>query len=294
MRNLHGEGVSDSKIVRATRLEKITFGTHVCAVPNGCADPCLLEIPMPSPPKKLLRKAYPIYRPILRYLGSLDVIARIHATDKAAHGYITHYQTHLQHLRSRRVKILEIGVGGYNDPGQGGSSLRMWKDYFPRGEIFALDIHDKRSLQEDRIKIFIGDQSDAGFLDDFGKQHGPFDVIVDDGSHMSPHVITSFHALFPHVKPGGHYVVEDLFFSYDPEMGGSRDDLNTAETSVGMLKTLIDDMQYKYIPGRQPVRFGDQITGISFYPKICFIQKGDNSAPDTQVQHLYRHQQVEA
>jgi hypothetical protein len=47
-----------------------------------------------------------------------------------------------------------------------------------------------------------------------------------------------------------------------------------------MLKTLIDDINYKYIQDRKPEHYGDHILSVSFYPKICFIQKGNNAMPD--------------
>lgn len=77
-----------------------------------------------------------------------------------AHRYTPHYQRHLQHLKSCSVNLLEIGIGGYSQAGHGGASLQMWKHFFPNGQIFGMDIHDKSFLDEDRITTFIGDQSD--------------------------------------------------------------------------------------------------------------------------------------
>ena len=41
-----------------------------------------------------------------------------------------------------------------------------------------------------------------------------FDVIVDDGSHVCVHVFRSFNALFPKLRPGGVYIIEDLNMAY--------------------------------------------------------------------------------
>lgn len=79
------------------------------------------------------------------------------------HIYGQHYQHHFAPLRTKKLKILEIGVGGYDDPLSGGDSLRMWKTYFPNSMIYGLDIVDKSSLEEDRIKIFQGSQVDEVF-----------------------------------------------------------------------------------------------------------------------------------
>jgi hypothetical protein len=233
--------------------------------------------------KRLLRRAYPLYRPLLSTLGLIDTIARMHGPDKRTHGYIEHYKRHFNHLRLSKLKLFEIGVGGY-ELRDGGASLRMWKDFFPKAEIFGLDIVDKSHLQEHRIKILQGDQNDPAFLDEIASRWGPFDIIIDDGSHMSEHIITSFRTLFPHLTPNGLYVIEDLNFSYEPAFGGSSIAFDDPRTSVGMLKTLIDDMHFKYMPGRKAQSYGDLITGMSFYPKICFIQKGDNTSRDTYVE----------
>jgi hypothetical protein len=231
---------------------------------------------------RLLKLGYPIYRPLLTVAGSLEIMARAHGTDKLGHGYITYYKHYFSSLRWKRIKLLEIGIGGA-DRTQGGASLRMWKDYFPRGEIFGIDIADKSGLNQARITTFQGSQDDPTFLSEIAGRHGPFDIVIDDGSHQNNHIITSFDTLFPYVSEDGYYVIEDVFFSYHPSSGGSPDDLNSERTSLGMLKTLVDDMHFKYIADREPRRYGDRIRGIAFYPKICFIRKGDNSGRDAVV-----------
>jgi hypothetical protein len=39
--------------------------------------------------------------------------------------------------------LFEIGIGGYDNENKGGNSLRMWKNFFPFGKIFAIDIYNK-------------------------------------------------------------------------------------------------------------------------------------------------------
>jgi demethylmacrocin O-methyltransferase len=224
----------------------------------------------------VLRSAYPVYRPILSRLGLLDTIGRKHWSDKRLHGYLKHYRRHFHPWRNKRIKLLEIGIGGH-DRKEGGHSLRMWKDYFPKGEIYGLDLYDKSYLQEPRITILQADQNDADALSQIASRHGPFDIIIDDGSHISEHIITSFRTLFPHVKPDGLYVIEDLYLSYEEkDHGGSTVEFNDPRTANGFLKTLIEEMHHMYIPGYVCRNFGERITEFCFYPKICFIQKGDN------------------
>lgn len=143
--------------------------------------------------------------------NDLTKLAIKYGTDKwGSHYYTQHYHMFFQHLRDQPIKFLEIGVGGYDDPNKGGESLRMWKEYFPKAEIYAIDIQDKSPLQEERIKIFKGSQVDDVFLDKVCKEVGEFDVIVDDGSHMNEHIIKTFQILFPKLKKNGIYAIEDL------------------------------------------------------------------------------------
>src|ERR1700733_5337217 len=147
---------------------------------------------------------------------ALDTLAVIHGTDKWDNNfYSPYYNEHFKKIRYKNLKILEIGVGCFDNPLCGGESLRMWKNYFPNSTIYGIDICDKTSLQEKRIKIFQGSQADEVFLKKVCEEHGPFDIIIDDGSHVSCHIITSFNVLFPFLKEGGYYAIEDLHVSYN-------------------------------------------------------------------------------
>lgn len=154
--------------------------------------------------------------------NNLTLLGILMGTDKAwwGHHYTPHYMTHFKKYKYKKINLLEIGVGGHQDPSKGGNSLRMWKYYFPFGRIFGIDIFDKSALEEWRIKTFKGSQSDADFLRKTVNIKGGVDIIIDDGSHINEHVITSFKTLFPLLKDGGIYVVEDLQTAYWPDMGG--------------------------------------------------------------------------
>ena len=171
----------------------------------------------------------------------LNKLGRIYGTDKiGTHFYTPHYQTHLRRFKYKRINLLEIGVGGYENPLGGGRSLRMWKKYFPFGKIFSLDIYDKSALQENRIKIFKGSQVDKNFLDKVIEVTGKIDIIIDDGSHINEHVIETFNLLFPKLKDGGIYVIEDTQTSYWEDFGGDSADLNNPKTMMNYFKSLTD------------------------------------------------------
>lgn len=129
------------------------------------------------------------------------------------HDYLTTYERYLPIDRHDVRRVLEIGV-------KKGASIRMWQDYFPGARIYGLDI-DERALRVEgpRIKIGLVDQSDSAALEAFAQEFGPFDLIVDDGSHVWSHQILSLQTLLKHVGPRGCYIVEDLQTSFSPEFG---------------------------------------------------------------------------
>jgi len=219
---------------------------------------------------------------IKRSLHSNDLVklAKIHHTDKwGGHYYARHYQKHFAAFRKRPLNLLEIGVGGDEDPRKGGESLRMWQDYFPKGTIYSIDIHEKRLPPEKRIKIFKGSQDDEPFLKDVFNNAGSLDIIIDDGSHINAHVIKTFKILFPLLNDGGIYAVEDTQTSYWKKYGGNPDDLKDQATLMNFFKGLVDGLNYMEFPkeGYRPSYFDTRITSMHFYHNLIIIYKGANN-----------------
>ena len=110
-----------------------------------------------------------------------DLAVRFCSDKWGAHWYTQHYQKYFEPYRELAVKVLEIGVGGYDVPHAGGESLRMWKHYFRRGMIYGLDIFEKTGIAESRLEVLRGDQGDERFLDSMAREFGPFDIVIDPG-----------------------------------------------------------------------------------------------------------------
>ena len=206
-------------------------------------------------------------------LMTLDDLALKHGTDKASsdHGYTKHYELYFDSYRDFDFKFLEIGV--YD-----GSSVKLWKEYFSKANITAIDI-DTRCLQyaDDRINIVIGDQTDAKFLQRVNNDYGSFAIILDDGGHSNKQQIISFETLFPLLLPGGIYIIEDLHCSY---IKNSRwDDYYISATEY--LKQLTDKVNlygksfrgYKEIGSQQLDYFERNIEYMHFYKSTCVIAK---------------------
>lgn len=171
-------------------------------------------------------------------MSNLDRIAKQHGTDKSSeiHNYCVKYEKYLPFNRYDELNILEIGV-------LNGKSLKTWKDYFYRSNILGIDINpDCKQYEEENIRVEIGSQYDANFLSNISEMYGPFDLIIDDGSHMNSHVNFSFECLFDHVKSGGIYVVEDCGTAYWPEYEGG---YLKPDTSIENFKSLVDDVNFR-------------------------------------------------
>ncbi|MHA7872381.1 MAG: class I SAM-dependent methyltransferase, partial [Hyphococcus sp.] len=168
---------------------------------------------------------------------NLEQLGIKHSTDKLYHGYLPHYQRHFASRRESAQVVLEIGVGGFDDPQKGGESLRMWADYFPNAHIHGVDIIDKSAHDGPRMTTHKGSQNDQDFLRGLISRIGTPDVIIDDGSHVNEHILTSFKTLFPLLAKTGVYVIEDMQTAYLPDAGGDFRDLNNPATSAGFAKT---------------------------------------------------------
>lgn len=139
-------------------------------------------------------------------IPTLEQLGQKHECDKYHHGYLQHFAARFGHLRHDPITLLEIGTWK-------GYGVRMFREFFdhPGAKIVGID-HKPEWMPEagDGIIIEIGKQEDIAFQDDFGFRHGPFDVVIDDGGHMPLQHLASLQALWPHVKLGGWYVIEDL------------------------------------------------------------------------------------
>ena len=207
---------------------------------------------------------------------SLSALMNRHGTDKLwIHHYESEYARHFDPLRDKPIRLLEIGIGGWALPKRGGESLKVWRDFFPLGHITGIDIEDKRWLREGRISTVICDQSDENALRQLHESHGPWDIIIDDGSHIQSHVLTSFHTLFPLLAPGGIYVIEDMATAYDAKFGGegSGDPFEPLATSISLMSDLIDGIHWKSWGHRVPSDIQRLVKSVHVSEELAFIYK---------------------
>ncbi|HVE23015.1 MAG TPA: class I SAM-dependent methyltransferase [Acidocella sp.] len=205
--------------------------------------------------------------------SELDAIGRKFGTDKSSvyHDYLRVYERFFRHLRNEPLKILEVGV--FN-----GASLKVWEEYFPNSRIVGADIDETtRRFAGGRVEIEIIDQSNLEDLVRLGVRHGPFDIIIDDGSHIWDHQITTLRTLFPFLKDGGIYVVEDLETNYGPYVANYRG--RAAFSCVEYLKRLVDYRvadNYLDITAEEDAflrTYGRSVFAITFVKHLCLLEK---------------------
>jgi len=215
--------------------------------------------------------------------SEIDPLTRLairYGTDKwGAHFYTPIYHQLFLPLRGKPIRLLEIGIGAPGLRTGGGASLRMWADYFPLGQIFGVDITPKTLSLDPRVKTFTGSQDDAAFLTRLCDEHGPFDIVIDDGSHLPRHVVASFSVLFPRLAQAGLYVIEDIQTTFWPHMQGSiggGPTLQFAQSLMGYLNYA--EMKVCH-PNLQLPEVSKTIRSLRAYHNILIVEKGDNSEP---------------
>lgn len=219
---------------------------------------------------------------------TLDEIALKHGTDKSSicHSYTQTYEKYFDHLKDMPIKFLEIGF--YK-----GYSAGMWEEYFTKAQLFFIDINQDAynymgNLQ--RTSLGMVNQEDPIALAIFAGSAGSnFDIIIDDGGHGMNQQITSFKVLFPHLKHGGIYVIEDLHTSYpfgpnNNKMFGCANPKQ--QPTIEFLKNLVDAVNkvsastgyadFKKCPDslfKELSIYEKEIESIHFHASLCFIIK---------------------
>lgn len=143
-------------------------------------------------------------------------VAYRHAFDAAKQrfvkpeSYLEKYQELFAPYFDKEIAFLELGIFE-------GDSLDFFSKILPKAKIFGIDIRDcDRKFDSPNVKTYQGSQEDPALFKKLMDENGvrEFDVIIDDCSHIGSLTLNSFNLLFPFLKPGGIYVVEDWATGY--------------------------------------------------------------------------------
>lgn len=164
------------------------------------------------------------------------------------HNYTTYYHSLFFPVRSKCLRIFELGLGTNNitiksnmgSDGTPGASLRGWKEYFSSGEIFGADIDAEILFQEERIKTFWCDQTSPEAI--FRMWNNSellenFDIIIEDGLHTFEANKCFFENSIHKLKTGGVYIVEDIKLS----------DINRFQHQINEWKETYSDLMFRIV-----------------------------------------------
>jgi hypothetical protein len=137
------------------------------------------------------------------------------------HNYTTVYAALFAPIRTRPLRIFELGLGSNNPnmpanmsiDGRPGASLRGWRDFFPHARVYGADIDRDILFEEERIKTFYCDQCDAASIARLWAEpelRDGMDILIEDGMHSFEANISFLEGSLAQLRPGGFYVVEDI------------------------------------------------------------------------------------
>jgi SAM-dependent methyltransferase len=148
-------------------------------------------------------------------LPSLEELGYKYGSDKSRddHGYVKVYADLFEPIRTKPLSILEVGIAT-------GQSLQMWQDYFPKADIKGIDITVNQLARQKftnspRVKLYETSSQDKAAIDNLGIPAGSVDIIIDDGDHSLKGQERTLAAMWHLLRPGGHYIVEDILWNQD-------------------------------------------------------------------------------
>ena len=199
--------------------------------------------------------------------------------------YLDEYDRILKEYRDQPVNILEIGI-------QNGGSLEIWNRYFNDAKnIIGCDINPdcaKLTYADPRIRVIVGDANTNDTYSSIIAEASSFDIVIEDGSHLSGDIIKSFCLYFPVLKEGGTFIVEDLHCSYWSAFEGG---LFHPYSSISFFKLLADVVNFEHWGISDRDRFSllsgilthygceisttalAEIRSVEFINSICVIRK---------------------
>ena len=197
--------------------------------------------PAPSAPAKVAAPSVAVSSDRV----NLTQLADKYGSDKGStkHRYTELYHMLFEPLRERKMNFLEMGlfIGG---PEHGVDkdrvttdlpSIKMWLEYFPKSHIHGLDISDFSWYKDDRFTFVRCDMDTRDNIEMATGDLPEMDIILDDASHASHHQQNAFLELFPKLKSGGLYIIEDL--RWQPSMMEKEGITKTAELFGGYSKS---------------------------------------------------------
>ena len=157
-------------------------------------------------------------------------LAEKYGTDKCPaikHPYTPFYYELFKDKRDSVKKVMELGIGWYpgiqekgskkdmalNRVYHKGASLLMWRDFFPKAQVYGIDIRKSSMLSAERIETFNADSEKEYDWERVLKKTGTdIDIFVDDGYHHPTSQAQVVNFLLPKFSKDVVYIIEDVSY----------------------------------------------------------------------------------
>jgi len=230
----------------------------------------------------------------------LTALANQYGSDKGtlhreAHSYSIIYDLLFTPLRSRKIDFVEVGLQICSVPEENPisraatdiPSIRMWRDFFESASLTGIDISDFSALRLDNFRFIQADCGIRKSIERAAASIGSADVIVDDASHASFHQQLTFTVLFPILRPGGLYIIEDLH--WQPE------DIEAQFPATVKTTELFSSLEANYAQSisAEVASMRDEICSVRFYDACAlgslrkFYNHQHNLAPYWSDVHVF-------
>lgn len=170
-------------------------------------------------------------------------------------------------------RIVEVGIFE-------GGSIVLLADLFPNAEIIGIDLRKQNDfvLQHidalgygDRVKLHYGvSQTDRAAIEQiissaWGAE--PIDLVIDDASHVYDFSVATFDILFPRVRAGGFYVLEDWGWAHWPNFSGDLANSGSRALSSMVLELVMATAGYS-----------QAVAEVRALTAMAFIKRGEGAA----------------
>ena len=119
------------------------------------------------------------------------------------------YTLILSNIRNKKINFAEIGV-------EKNSSIKMWRDFFPKAKIFAFDNDNKKLVLAKKKKVYqtyynkMDVKNSKDIKAKLGKIKGKIDVLLDDSTHEFEDQIRIIKNSYKFLKKDGIIIIEDI------------------------------------------------------------------------------------
>jgi hypothetical protein len=206
-------------------------------------------------------------------LSALEAFNRTKYFSQKYTNYFPVYDQLFGSFQGTNLTFVEIGV-------LHGGSLSMFKDFFGKNaRIIGIDNNKSALRFSNDFEIYIGDQSDPQFWDNFFKTVGKIDILLDDGGHKNVQQIQTVISALPYVRDGGLIVIEDTHTSFMYEFGNPN-----KKSFINWASLKSQNLTKRHIYVDEADDLVSRVSSISFFDSfVSFHISSETSKPGVSI-----------